>query len=331
MYKIKRTTIGLFILLIIIGCKGSKDTNPVTKEESYTGTDALVFNFLKNAPPNQVYASTDTERSQFNIGVDLENKGASNIEDGFLTLILENDYMAIDDWPNTEKVSYSGGNQAAFSIEGRSLTNPAGGKDITTIKVNARKFPEQMSETHKSSILLATCYKYQTNVYENVCIDTDVYDLKNLDKACKVKDLSLNSQGAPVSVTKVEVEMLPHESDTKIKPFFTIYVENKGKGEVIRPDLTVIENACSSESLKIQENDLNVVNIKAYLSGKEFELDCNPQYIKLRDKKGYVRCNLKEGKEKKYGTYESPLIIDLYYGYMETIAKEVEIKKPVTY
>lgn len=331
MIKTKKIILIFIILLLIIGCKGRKDSGPITKEEIYKGTDALVFNFLKNAPPLQVYASTENERSQFSVVINLENKGAYNIEDGFLTLILEEGYMSIDEWDTTDQISYAGENRASFYLEGKSLLNPFGGKDITTIRVNAQKFPETLSEIHTSSVLLATCYKYQTNLHENVCIDTDVYDLRNLDKACKVKDLSLTNQGAPVAITKVEVEMLPHENEGKIKPMFTIHVENKGNGEVIRPDEVAIENACSSKSLKIKENDLNVVYINTYLSGKEYGLDCVPPSIKLRSKKGFIRCSLKEGKEKQYGTYESPLIIELYYGYMQTIAKEVEIKKPVTY
>lgn len=323
--------IMFFVLIFLIGCKGQKDSRARTEDEIHKGTDGLVMSFLKNAPPPQVYASTEEERSQFNVVVNLENKGAYDIENGYLTLILENDYMSIDYWSVAGEGSFTGDSQIMFNLEGKSLSNPFGGEEIVTVQVNARKFPETLSETHTSSILLASCYRYQTNMHKNVCVDTDIYNLRNLDKACEVKDLSLTDQGAPVAVTKVEVEMLPHENEGKVKPLFTIYVENKGVGEVIRADESAISNACSSESLKIGENDLNVVYIKAYLSGEEYELECNPKYIKLRNKKGFIRCNLKEGKDKKYGTYKSPLIIELYYGYMQTKSKEVEIRKPVTY
>lgn len=331
----------LLILLVIMGCNTKKNSKPVTREEIFTGTDALVFNFLKNAPPPEVYASTETEKSQFSVVVELKNKGAYYIkeDEGYLTLILEEDYMSLGRWGYGEEIRQSDNNQTIFSLEGKSLSNPLGGRAVTAIRVNARKLPEKLSETHKSSILLTACYKYQTEVYENVCIDTDVYGLRGMDKSCKVEDLSLKSQGAPIAITKVEVEMLPHENQTKIKPLFTIHVENKGNGEVIKANQDVIRSACSSESLKIKEkdlnvayiNDLNVVYIKAYLSGEEYELDCAPEFIKLRQKQGFVRCRLKEGKEKKYGTYESPLIIKLDYGYMQTIAKEVTIKRPITY
>ena len=326
-----KTVLIIFFLIIISGCRGRTDSDPVTRGEIYRGTDALVFKFFKNAPPSEVYASTENERSEFNIALELENKGAFNIEEGFLTLILEDDYMSIEEWKTTDDISYRGENQAIFNLKGKSMLNPIGGKAISTIEINARQFPETMSQTHISSVLLAACYRYQTSMHENVCVDTDVYNLRNLDKSCEVNDLTLKSQGAPVAVTKVEVEMLPHENEGKIKPLFTIHVENKGPGEVIRPDRTAIENACSYESLRIKENDLNTIAIKAYLSGKEYELDCNPDLIKLRNKKGFIRCNLKEGKDKQYGTYESPLIIELYYGYMQTIAKEVTVKKPLTY
>jgi hypothetical protein len=326
-----RKIILMLFILVLIGCKIAQQQNPITRGEIYTGTDGLVFGFLKNAPPAQVYASTGNEKSQFNVVLELQNKGAYDIENGYLTMILEGDYMSVDNWETTNMISYAGESQARFNLEGKTMLNPLGSKEITSIKVNAKKFPEALSEKHTSSVLLAACYRYQTNLQENVCIDTDIYNLKSMDKPCQVKDLTLKSQGAPVAITKVEVEMLPHEYENKIKPIFTIYVENKGNGEVIRPDETAIESACSSSSLKIKENDLNVIYIQAYLSGKEYPLDCTPDQIKLRNKEGYIRCTLKEGKDKQYGTYESPLIIELYYGYMQTIAKEVEIKKPLAY
>lgn len=316
--------------MVLVGCKVTTNPKPLTRDEIYKGTDGLVMSFWKDTPPKEVYASTDTERAQFDIAIELQNKGAYNIEQGWLTLVLENDYMLIDEWKQGEHISYSGDSRATFDLEGKSLLNPIGGKDLTTIRINANKFPETLSETHTSSILLAACYKYQTSVYENVCVDTDVYNLRNLDKPCNVKDMSLTSQGAPIAITKVEVQMMPHENQDRIKPIFTIYVENKGNGEVIKSGVA-IENACSSGSLRIKENDINVVDIKAYLSGREYQLDCNPGYVKLKEKQGVIRCSLKDGKEKQYGTYEAPLIIDLDYGYMQTIAKEVTIKKPVTY
>lgn len=325
--------------MLISGC-GNKESEPITQKDIYSGTDGIVFNFLKNTPQNEVFSSYKGEVSQFDIIVELQNKGAFDVKEGLLTLVLESGYMEIEDWPldSAEEGVLSEGNnknQKKFNLDGRSLENLEGDGAITSIKVNALEFPETLSETHTSSVLLTSCYNYQTRLYENVCIDTDVYNLKELDKVCNVKDLSLSNQGAPISIISVEVDMLPQ--DNKIKPIFTINVENVGGGEVILDNDEIIKKACSSET--VDRGSFNKIHINAYLSQKEEQnkLDCTPtsdkgeSYIKLDNKKGLIRCSLKEGTSMEYGTYMSPLIIELDYGYMQTIAKDITIKKPVTY
>src|SRR4030042_1767216 len=91
--------------------------------------------------------------------------------------------------------------------------------------------PVSMGESHNALISATYCYDYATTAKMDVCIDPDIYG-KQPQKVCTVAGKSLSSQGAPIAVNKVDVEMLPFSKDS-IKPQFTIHVQNVGDGTVI--------------------------------------------------------------------------------------------------
>ena len=80
---------ALILILAISGCKGSGSTGkPITNEDVYKGFDGLNIGFTKNAPPDKVF-----EESIFPIAINLKNKGASDIKDGFLSLGFEEEFI----------------------------------------------------------------------------------------------------------------------------------------------------------------------------------------------------------------------------------------------
>jgi len=327
----KKLIISLIIILFISGCGFGSEEGPIRVKDAYRGTDGLIMNFLENVPAGDVF-----EDSSFRIYVELMNEGAFDISGGYLTLGLEEDYMSVDgDWSNLEpsRIDVLDENHVMFYLDGKSPQSPLGEEDVITIMVNALKFKEEQSEIHASNIFMTACYDYQTTAGPSVCIDTDIHGSLSIEKPCRVRDISLTSQGAPLAVTKVEVKMLPE--DIRIKPHFLIYIENKGNGEVVRKDR--VEQTCYSGSLDY--SDINVAEVTAFLSDKQ--LDCEPKIdntdlkstVKLKGKEAIVRCFTKDedaiGKEK--GTYTAPLKIIVNYGYTFTISKGVTIRKVLTY
>lgn len=318
------------IILFIAGCNFSRE-GPITATDIYKGQDGLLMNFLENAPPAEVF-----EDSPFRVYVELENRGAFDILDGYLALGLEDDYMSINrGWSDLEpsRIEAVDEKHVIFDLNGKSLENSLGEENIITVIVDALKIKEEQSERHTSDVLMTACYEYQTKAAPTVCVDTNIYELKPVEKSCTVKDVDLTSQGAPLAVTLVEVEMLPEEN--KIKPHFLIHIENKGNGEVVRKGK--IEQACYSGELDY--SDTNIVYVEAFLSDKQ--LNCEPKkenddlksIVKLKDKKAIARCFTKDDDaiSKEEGTYTTPLKITLDYGYTFTISKSVTIKKVLTY
>lgn len=326
----KKTIIILTILLLISSCKGfrkeEKYTPTITSKDIYTGKQGLIMEFFENAPPPKIF-----EDSILPIGIRLYNRGAYNIKDGHLSIMLEKDYMELNDASLksiNEKVKFTD-EHIQFDLKGKTIEHPKGEQDIITFTADTKELSlDPQSEYHNALISITSCYKYQTKAVETLCIDTDIYGLKKREKPCAVKTVSLNSQGAPVAVTKIESEMLPSKDNPSIiKPRFVITVKNLGDGEVIKKDRQTIEGACSAEPIGYKE--WNIVNVKAYLSTMEEEnkLDCANGILNLKKKEDTIRCSYEQGFDEKKGAFSAPLYIILDYGYTNTISREVKIKK----
>ncbi len=330
--------IGILSLMLLAGCeggflKGRKGNAPITDVDIREGFDGLSMQFLQNAPPDNVFTETG-----FPIAIDLKNNGASDIKDtkGILVIGLETNYA--------ELVKEVDKNGIRFGLNGKSIYNPVGDKDVIEIDARAKRIGEQ-SETFTSRVSATACYPYKTIFGTSVCVDTDVYGAIKGLKACTVKDLEFDKgQGAPVAVTKVEARMLAGIDKNIVKPHFIIHIENKGNGQVIDPQEGIISRACTKEPLEYK--NFNSIQIKVSLSGKD--LNCRigesesedgeggtaagpTTIIRLREKKDFVRCTLEEGIDRGRDAYVTPLKVELDYGYTFTISKNVVIKKGVTY
>ena len=298
--------VTIILVLFISGCIQNPFVKPTTQDDLRTGRQGILMEYLNNAPPSEIY-----EDYPFQIGVILENVGASDIKNGFISFTVEEAYMELMN-QNDESVR--------FNLKGKSVSLPTGDQLVKIIKARTKKIGGQ-SEKHESTILANVCYQYQTKKDVTACIDTDVYNLKKMQKVCRVRDITLTPQGAPVSITKIESEMLPAENDNLIKPAFKIHIKNVGNGEVI--DKGKISDICSSEPVDYKE--LNIVDIKVMLSNEE--LECKPIPLKLRYDDDIVRCILEKGVPKERATYTAPLTIELNYGYTYSISKKIVIRK----
>jgi len=308
----------LFLILVIFLSAGAAKCSLTQRPKTidiYQGTDGIIMEFLNGAPPDKI-----SEDSEFQIIADIKNKGVGNVKNGYLTINLEKDYVELYFWELEEPIVSSGFNpeQVIFDLEGKSEYNINGGEGVAKITARTKKI-EGLIESHTSNIGLTACYEYSTIANPSVCIDPDVYNLRAGEKPCSIKDISLNSQGAPVAVTRIEQNILTHED--KIEPQFLIYLANKGNGQIV--DKQKVKEACSGTG----KYNLSMINVEVYLSGRE--LECTPDPIRLTRTKNFVRCSAleKDWLDKELLAYETVLNIKLSYGYTSTIAKEIRIEK----
>jgi hypothetical protein len=331
MKKIQKKLLLFGILLVFaISCVPERPVDIRVHE----GTEGLKMDFLESSPPDEVYVG-----DIFPVTLDMQNKGAYDIERGVIALGIEEGYVEIRSPEYMDKL-------LGFDILGRSAYDPIGGIDRKTIVLKARGLDPQ-SETHTTTVAVTTCYPYKTEATAHVCVDTDIYGQRQAEKVCTPQTLGMGiikrggqelprGQGAPIAITKIEQKMMMHpENDELIKPQFMIYVKNMGDGLPI--DVGVYEEACTATGISNQA--WNVVGARVYLSDRSVQLNCTPKlepgsgskagYIKLEKQEDFIKCTLEEGISKAMGTYTTPLMIDLIYGYTFTISKEVLIRRQV--
>jgi hypothetical protein len=289
--------------------KGPSQT--ITDIDIYKGSEGLLMQFLENAPPDELY-----EDSPFKVILKLENKGATDIVKGYLSLGIEKDYMELRSFNFVR----------TFKLKGKSLQIPKGDQRVEEFSIKTKNL-EPQSEVHTSNIIITACYDYTTFFSPSVCVDTDIYKENPVKKTCEVKDISASNQGAPVAITLIEEKILPKESNIVI-PYFMIKISNVGNGEII--DINKVRAACSSGSF--EHASWNHVYVNAFLGNQQ--LTCKPSkgdiktgYVKIKDNEGIVRCVLEEGISTNFASYITTLRINISYGYTFTLSKEILIKK----
>ncbi|MDP3766067.1 MAG: hypothetical protein Q8R04_06155 [Nanoarchaeota archaeon] len=322
----------------------------------FVGTEGLTAEFAKTAPPPKVF-----EDSDFPILLRIKNKGAQSIakeekgsfaSGGLLSIGREKDYVKSLSLEQEGRIIRGNtDNEVIFFVDGKTQINPKGDEIVVTLNAKTGKLDPQSEQKLSNTITATLCYPYKTVLSTTVCIDPDIAGTRPGKKVCSVKELVFGGgQGAPIAVTKIEPQMIP-KGDKVIKPQFLIYIENKGQGNPV--NIFDFRNVCRKDALTEQavKNTWNVAFLKAYKSGKEGEdqnqLECTPKlekyvpyseadvdkvgFIRLRDKKDFVRCTFKEEIPRNSDAYTSPLRIDIYYGYVQTVSTNFLIQKPLRY
>lgn len=315
----------LLSVFLLAGCTGSSSSREDLPDVQ-VGTKGLEMKFLKNSPPEEVF-----EDSNFPVIFQVDNLGAHSVtedQEVLLSLGVERDYTSKVELETNSRV-HAGetDNEARFPLEGKSIANPKGGREIVSYTIEAGRIDPQ-SERHGSTVLATLCYPYETELSANVCVDTDPNNIRPVEKGCEVEDLSLSGgQGAPVAITKVEVRMLPRDDD-QVSPEFLIHVANRGGGEVTKHGSYA--EFCRDAGSGINYRDLNAILVGAFLSGVELECstrhdDLDGEYIRLLNKEDVVRCVLKDGIPENRDAYTAPLNVRLTYGYTQSISEQYTI------
>ena len=327
----------LILLLFITGCTvaGNKAT------QTHKGTDGLKIKFLDKVPPASVY-----ENRPFPVKVEIHNAGAFNVsyEDMLITFSYDPLYIkgGVSPYDPAEHDPDAQGPTGRKAILGKSLIYPNGEVKIYSIPTESSfeaKAVVGQRESPETEIIASVCYAYKTYLATDVCIDTNIYEQNQRQQSCTAKDLTFTGgQGAPIAITKVEVQALPRISADRqfeaIRPEFTIHLQDVGKGYLIGPDTLAMENACLLKS--IPKEELNTVVFRAWLlktplaCGREQETE--GALVKMTEGVGEVRCTVPEDalNDPIYASkqnFQTTLVMNVTYLYKSAAAREVEITR----
>ena len=314
----KILTFIIIICLLTLGCRrigpGASPEEGGVIEEIYRGNEGLRMDFMQDAPPREIY-----DEGTLNMIVELENRGTYDLSGS-------NCMLHLSGYDNTIIRTLDPDQFCGDYFEGKSTFNPEGGYSTVEFTSDYIKLP-QGTDVYEPNFLVSACYRYKTIANPEVCIDPSLYSLSAIQKACLVRDVSVGGgQGAPVAVTRVDVDML------KDKVQFTIYVSNVGgsggRGRVLRPGVSITGQSAHSCPYNLDYDDINIVDYSVDFRGGSL-LRCSPtvhglSQARLINDQAKIVCLFTTSGEEAYVT---PLQIELDYTYLDSIEEEVRIIK----
>ncbi|MDP3734210.1 MAG: hypothetical protein Q8R37_03190 [Nanoarchaeota archaeon] len=271
------------------------------------GTQGIEAKVLPNYPPPTIY-----DQNELITIVEVRNRGNNNLEP-------QECFVRINGFdPNIVGGDYQRARSCAENIgllEGKTVFNIEGSFNQIEFRTPNIVLPAGVPDYDPALKILA-CYNYHTRANPQVCIDPLRYQVTAEQKTCTPQNVAMGGgQGGPVGVTYVGVEM------TGSKAIFDINVANLGPGRVLSPYTDI--QSCNDAS--IDRTDFDKVAYSVELASGAL-VDCKPRdgFVRLSNGQGKILCTFNIP-----GTtaYETPLLIDLDYGYIQSSPMSVRIIK----
>ncbi len=204
-------------------------------------------------------------------------------------------------------------------LKGRNYQNPTGDMYYQHFRGKiSNNWPPGLDETNVD-FLITACYGYTTYAAPKICIDPRPYDYQR-EKVCTPQLYkSLGSQGAPVAITSIKQE----PTDRSI--FFTFTIKNIGRGTVFNPGY--LERCSPYFPGRLDGRHLNTVYVGDIRIGRQ-RLECNDYQVRLNDAgEGQFTCEYKLEYATASSAYYDTLVVELWYGYSESIRSSMHIKR----
>ena len=213
-----------------------------------------------------------------------------------------------------------------FSMTGRSIYQTVANENKIPIEIIASTLPATQDQ-RTEDLVLNVCYDYKTIFEEDVCVDTDVYDLKNDETVCSVGEKSFSKgQGAPIKVDKLDLYY--QKKEDFIVPILEFELKNSAQGTILTKkgyDLLCTSTANSGEGSLT--NEISLVNLKF----SKFTLaDFNCDDISFENNIANIRCTLKdniEGFSNSEGNFLAKLEMEFSYYYKDSKSIPITISK----
>ncbi|MBW2995244.1 hypothetical protein KY312_02740 [Candidatus Woesearchaeota archaeon] len=317
----KKLIVLIIFSILLFGCAYEP---PITTPNYRIGYDGINIRF-------SIFPESDAyENEEFIVQMEAWNRGAYDTNNVQYALNYDHNFF----YTESKSLFKLGDTQELEALQepilhGRSIAYPEG-EFATTPLISFTAKEIFLTDFQKFNFIAKICYGYKTEATLQACIGK-----KTGYRSCNFQDLNqgLNmtkGQGAPLAVTSVEESII--EIGDKIKPRFTIIVENKGTGQVFRDPKTNVEKICSG--FGIGENVLDRFDFKLQLS-KDYKYDstktdnsftCRPLTPKLEQGKAEIICTLNEAIDAG-PAFITNFIVELSYGYSDKVTRDLTVRR----
>ncbi|MFH1591411.1 MAG: hypothetical protein ABIC95_05800 [archaeon] len=326
-------TIVLLISLALSGCTGQggrDDDVSSISTDFHKGTEGLRLQFVEKAPPPVIYDTPGTGglgNPEIVVVAEVHNRGAVDTDAYIYLGGFDNTIIGL---PNEYE-------ENPLPLIGRSIYNADGelriiqfptsnGADIAGGYI---QLPPN-TDRYQPKLQMTACYDYWTEASPIVCVALNPYRITN-KQACRPGTVrgTFGGQGAPVAITGVKAEVIPGEV------IFKIGISNSGKGRVI-DYLTTQGSGFSGYQCPYNLDYMNLNNVEYEVifqrniitsqnTDPGSSMHCQPDKVKLSNGKGLLYCRFPLDPTQE-SAYETTVEINLHYGYMDTIYKQLDIR-----
>lgn len=300
------SSILALVLALTAGCggfQGGRDQPYTSAEFAATGTEGIVMQFVPDQPPPKVYSG-----APLTFLVEVRNRGTFTVPSASFYLTGYDPNIL----PGFRQV-YT----LREPLEGKSQFNPEGGYTTVEFTTSNVALPASMPN-YRPTFMLTACYPYKTIATPLVCIDPNPLD-PTPDKACTVQKVyGTGSQGAPVAVESVESEARPSGM------YFRIHIINTAGGTQQASGTVFDQTKLGSCPGGLQYRDLGMINFRVSVAGQPLECEPKTGTLRLINDRGTLFCKMRDLQQ--VPAYQTPLEIELSYGYKSSIAKMVDIE-----
>jgi len=312
--KVIYTFVIITLLILLTSCGGrvaggDKPIDTAARlKQVQSGTQGVEVTVLPNNPPPLIY-----DQNELITILEIKNKGNHNLGTGDCFVQV----TGFD--PNIIRgyVTHSCAENTG-TLEGKNVYNLQGGINQIEFRSPGVSLPPGVFE-YNPTLNFVTCYNYHTRANPSVCVDPLFYQVTPQQKTCIPHDVSVGGgQGGPVGISYVGVNMIGG------KAIFEINVVNfNTAGRVLSP-YSDIQN-CGQASVEYKDLDKVTYNVNLG-SGSGSVIDCKPRdhIVRLNNGQGKIVCQFNIP-----GTsaFETPLMIDLDYNFVQSFKKTVKIVK----
>jgi predicted small secreted protein len=308
MVNVMKKWMALGVLVLLAACTTTSDRNTLSANFR-TGTEGLYFTLAPNLPPSRIY-----DDQKLSVLVALENRGATNVGGpGDRIYITGFDPSIITGIPlNGEQIPY---------LKGKDVYGPGDKSYISFTGVPVSLFGLNIDK-YTPRLQITACYEYETIATANVCIDPDPNSVTPRQKVCTPADVGTGSQGAPVSVSTVQVQASPGTTR------FEILIQNSGRGTPFRSGLQYLQECSPNDPTGFSYTDLGYVQlVDVSVAGHSIKGTCRPldqDSIRLDASSAtHLFCELDNIQGSS--AYTSPLTVQLRYGYRDSTSQALTV------
>ncbi len=280
------------------------------------GKEGITIEFKSYTVKDTIY-----EEESYSVVADLRNKGRFDSPYGKVLLHgFDRNIMPFNNLEPNKNMA----RKSLPDLPAKTMFNPDGGYNTVEFSIPRNHIYVPYKGTYTPTLTLSTCYYYETSAAPTVCIAPKPGEL-NEDSPCRPETINMESQGAPVAITKIEQEM----EDWFVN--FILTVENVGSGRVIAHTKEGYDNCPNN----LGYDDLNIVKVDMNIPNMQDPVCSNEGLARLSNGKGHIFCRFQirpdsydeHRMEIDKDSYTQQARIDLKYYYTTKAEQKITVAK----